>query len=136
MGTGQSGAKGNKLSSSFNEYYSVDGNDKYSEVVLGRWTPQTANTATFPRLSSQTNQNNFRTSTFWLYDNNYFTISRAQLTYEFDDVLVKNLGIDNFSMNISGTNLFEISKNRDIRQLRIGSNPLARTFTLGLRASF
>ena len=136
LGTGQSGAKGNKLSSSFNEYYSVDGNDKYSEVVLGRWTPQTANTATFPRLSSQTNQNNFRTSTFWLYDNNYFTISRAQLTYEFDDVLVKNLGIDNFSMNISGTNLFEISKNRDIRQLRIGSNPLARTFTLGLRASF
>ena len=71
-----------------------------------------------------------------MYDNNYFTISRAQLTYEFDDVLVKNLGIDNFSMNISGTNLFEISKNRDIRQLRIGSNPLARTFTLGLRASF
>lgn len=136
LGTGQSGAKGNKLSSSFNDYFSVDGNDKYSEIVLGRWTPQTASTATFPRLSSQTNQNNFRTSNFWLYDNNYFTISRAQLTYEFDDVLVKNLGVDNFSMNISGTNLFEVSKNRNVRQLRVGSNPLARTFTVGLRASF
>ena len=59
LGVGQSGAHGDKLSNSFNEYYSVDGNDKYSEVVLGRWTPETASTATFPRLSSQTNQNNF-----------------------------------------------------------------------------
>lgn len=136
LGTGQSGAMGNKLNNNFNEYYSVDGNDKYSEVVLGRWTPATANTATFPRLSSVTNQNNFRNSSFWLYKNNFFNISRAQLTYQFKDALMDNLGIEDLSMNISGTNLIEISENRDIRQLRIGSNPLARTFTLGLRASF
>ena len=136
LGTGQSGAMGNKLSSGFNQYYSVDGNDKYSEVVLGRWTPATANTATYPRLSSVTNQNNFRNSTFWLYSNNFFNISRAQLTYQFTDVLCDKLGMENFSMNISGTNLLEISENRNIRQLRIGSNPLTRTFTLGLRASF
>jgi len=136
LGTGQSGAMGNKLNSNFNEYYSVDGNDKYSEVVLGRWTPATANTATFPRLSSVTNQNNFRNSSFWLYKNNFFNISRAQLTYQFTEALIDNLGIENLSMNISGTNLIEISENRDIRQLRIGSDPLARTFTLGIRASF
>ncbi|MEN8965595.1 MAG: SusC/RagA family TonB-linked outer membrane protein [Polaribacter sp.] len=136
LGTGQSGAMGNKLNNNFNEYYSVDGNDKYSEVVLGRWTPATANTATFPRLSSVTNQNNFRNSSFWLYKNNFFNISRAQLTYQFTETLVDDLGIEDLSMNISGTNLIEISENRDIRQLRIGSNPLARTFTLGLRASF
>jgi len=104
--------------------------------VLGRWTPATANTATFPRLSSVTNQNNFRNSSFWLYKNNFFNISRAQLTYQFTETLVDDLGIEDLSMNISGTNLIEISENRDIRQLRIGSNPLARTFTLGLRASF
>ncbi|WP_435414335.1 SusC/RagA family TonB-linked outer membrane protein [Polaribacter aestuariivivens] len=136
LGTGQSGAMGNKLNNNFNEYYSVDGNDKYSEVVIGRWTPATANTATFPRLSSVTNQNNFRTSTFWLYKNNFFNISRAQFTYRFTDAICDNLGLEDFSMNISGTNLFEISDNRNIRQLRIGSDPLARTFTLGLRASF
>lgn len=136
LGVGQSGADGNKLNSSFNEYYSVDGNDKYSEVVLGRWTPQTANTATFPRLSSQTNQNNFRQSTFWLFDTSYFNINRAQLTYEFEDAFCKDLGMDNFSLNLSGTNLFEIGKNKDIRRLRIGSTPLSRSFTLGIRASF
>lgn len=136
LGIGQSGANGNKLSSSYNDYYSVDGNDKYSEVVLGRWTPETASSATYPRLSSQTNQNNFRQSTFWLFDTSYFSINRAQLTYEFEDSYCKNLGIEDLSLNISGTNLFEIGKNRNVRQLRIGTTPLARTFTFGIRASF
>ncbi|WP_282135186.1 SusC/RagA family TonB-linked outer membrane protein [Seonamhaeicola maritimus] len=136
LGTGQTGADGNKLSSSFNNYYGVNGNDKYSEVVLGRWTPATANTATFPRLSSQTNQNNFRPSTFWMYDNSYFNINRAQLTFEFDDNLCNKLGMEDLSLNLQGTNLLQIAENKDIRQLRIGSTPLTRAFTLGVRASF
>ena len=136
LATGQTGAEGNKLNNSFNEYYSVDGNDKYSEVVLGRWTPATASTATYPRLSSQTNQNNFRTSTFWLYDNSYLNINRAQLTYEFQEAFCNQLGIEDFSINLSGTNLFEIGENKDIRQLRIGTTPLSRVYTLGLRMSF
>lgn len=136
LGTGQSGALGNKLNNNFNNYYAVNGNVKYSEVVRGRWTPATANTATFPRLSTQTNQNNFRQSTFWLYDNSYFTINRAQLTFEFDKNVCKHLGVQDFSLNLSGTNLLEISENRDVRQLRIGSNPLERAIILGLRMSF
>ena len=136
LGTGQSGADGNKLNDSFNDYYGVNGNDKYSEVVLGRWTPETANTATFPRLSSLENQNNFRDSSFWIYDNSFFNINRAQLTYEFSDGLCEKIGMDGFSINLQGTNLLEISKNKDIRQLRIGSAPLTRSYTLGIRAAF
>ncbi len=136
LGTGQTGAHGNKLSGNFNQYYAVDGQDKYSEVVLGRWTPETADTATFPRLSSRTNQNNFRTSTFWLFDTSFFRINRAQITYEFQDAFCNKLGIEDFSVNLSGTNLFEIGKNKDVRQLRIGTAPLSRAYTLGLRMSF
>uniref|UniRef100_UPI003F4A9623 hypothetical protein n=1 Tax=Cellulophaga baltica TaxID=76594 RepID=UPI003F4A9623 len=84
----------------------------------------------------QTNQNNFRQSTFWLFDTSYFSINRAQLTYEFEDAFCKELGIKDLSINLSGTNLFEIGKNKDVRQLRIGSAPLTRSFTLGIRTSF
>tara|TARA_R110002051_G_scaffold95649_1_gene165610 strand:- start:56937 stop:60044 length:3108 start_codon:yes stop_codon:yes gene_type:complete len=136
LGTGQTGGSGNKLSNNFENYYGVNGTDKYSEVVLGRWTPSTANTATFPRLSAQTNQNNFRTSTFWMYDNSFFTINRAQLTFEFDENLCKNLGIKDFSLNISGTNLLEIAENRNINQLNIGGTPQTRTYTFGVRVAF
>ena len=136
LGTGQTAGIGNKLSGTFNNYYAPNGNDKYSEVVLGRWTPQTANTATFPRLSALDNQNNFRTSSFWLYDNSFFRINRAQLTYEFNDSLCEKIGIEDFSLNLQGTNLFEIAENKDIRQLSIGGNPQAKTYTLGIRMSF
>ncbi|TBN03676.1 SusC/RagA family TonB-linked outer membrane protein [Hyunsoonleella flava] len=136
LGTGQTGALGNKLSGNFNNYYAPNGNDKYSEVVLGRWTPQTANTATFPRLTSGDNQNNFRTSSFWLYDTSFFRINRAQVTYEFADTLCDKIGVEDFSLNFQGTNLLEVAENRDIRQLNIGGNPQARTYTLGIRMSF
>ena len=132
LGTGQTGAQA--LTS--NSYYQVNGTDKYSEVILGRWTPDTANSATFPRLSSQTNQNNFRPSTFWMYDNSYFSINRAQLTYELNEELCDEIGVDGLSVNLAGTNLLEISENRDIRQLRIGTTPMTRSYTVGLRMSF
>jgi TonB-linked SusC/RagA family outer membrane protein len=135
LGTAQTGATGNKLTG-FGQYFSVDGNDKYSEVVLGRWTPETANTATFPRLSSRNNQNNFRSSSFWLYDNSFFRLNRAQLTYEFTDTICEILGVQDFSFNVQGTNIFEISKNRDIRQLNVGSLNQFRTYTFGVRLSF
>ena len=135
LGTGQTGSLGNKLTG-FSNYYSPNGNDKYSEAVLGRWTPETANTATFPRLSSQSNQNNFKTSTFWLYDNSFFQVNRAQLTYEFPNALCDKLGIKDFSVNVQGTNLLQVAENKDIRQLNVGTSPQARTYTLGVRVSF
>ncbi|TWO34592.1 SusC/RagA family TonB-linked outer membrane protein [Seonamhaeicola sediminis] len=135
LGTGQTGALANKLTG-FNNYFSPNGNDKYSEEVLGRWTPQTANTATFPRLSAVDNQNNFQTSSFWLYDNSFFRINRAQLTYEFTDALCNKIGVQDFSLNLQGTNLLEVAENRRIRQLNVGTGPQARSYTLGIRMSF
>jgi TonB-linked SusC/RagA family outer membrane protein len=132
LGIGQFGGEANRN----NDYYWVDGNDKYSEIVLDRWTPETANTASYPRLSAGTNNNNFRTSTFWMYDNSYFEVKRAQLTYEFSDKVCQKLKMKNLSVNVAGSNLIELSKNSDIRQLNIGGNPQYRYFTLGLRTSF
>ena len=136
LGTGQTGASGNKLSSNFNNYYGVNATHKYSETVLGRWTPATASTATFPRLSAQTNQNNFRPSSFWMYDNSFFRINRAQLTFEFDENVCENIGVKDLSFNLSGTNLLEISKNKDINQLNVGGTPRTRAYTFGVRVSF
>lgn len=132
LGTGQFGGEANMSG----DYYWVDGNDKYSEIVTDRWTPETANTATYPRLSAGTNNNNFRNSTFWMYDNSYFKVKRAQITYEFSDKVCQKLKMKNLSINAAGSNILEVSKNRDIRQLNIGGNPQYRYYTIGLRTSF
>lgn len=131
LGRGRFGADGMRNG----DYYWVDGDTKYSEVVLGRWTPETAETATYPRLSSKANSNNFRNSTFWLYDKSYFDIDRVQLTYEFNERICSSLGLENLSINISGTNLVKFAPHREYLELNVGGNPQFRSFMIGLRTS-
>ncbi len=119
-----------------NDYYRIDGNDKYSEVALDRWTPETAATAKYPRLSSISNTNNYRLSSFWLYDNSYFDIERIQLTYELSEKTCRKLKMKALSVNIAGANVFRFSKNKEYQQLNIGSAPQYRYYTIGLRTSF
>ena len=120
----------------YDNYYWVDGNDKYSEVVLDRWTPETAGTATYPRLSSINNTHNFQSSTFWMYDNSYFDIRRVQLTYELGENICRKLKMEALSVNIAGVNLLRIAENKEYQQLNIGYEPQFRYYTIGLRTSF
>lgn len=125
LGTGQIGQN----RSYTNSYYWVYGTRKYSEVVLDRWTPATAATATYPRLTSQTSGNNFKTSTFWMEKYNYFSLQTAQLNYTLP---IKIAGITNARIFARGGNLLLISKVKEKAQLNIGTAPQMRNLTFGL----
>jgi len=131
-GTGSTGSDG-MLS---DNYYWVDGNDKYSAFVLNRWTPATAATATFPRLSSLANTNNYQSSTFWLYKANYFTLDRLQLTYEVPEKIATILKMRNLIFYADASNLLTISKYKIYRELNIGTEPYYRSFSLGVKTMF
>ena len=132
IGEGRSGAQ-NFMS---NNYYWVDGNKKYSEVVKNAWTPATAETATFPALSSQTNSNNYRTSSYWLYNNDYFQIRKIQLTFNMPDRISKAMNMKKLDLFVDASNVFQFAKNLKIRDLNIGGEPYYRTFSMGLKANF
>jgi len=93
-----------------NNYYWVYGNRKYSVVALNRWTPATAATATYPRLTTSSGSNNFRNSTYWLYSDNYFTLNRVQLTYHLPAMKFWK-GIQ---LYVRGNNLFTISETKKL----------------------
>lgn len=132
LGEGRSG------SDAFREgnYYWVDGNNKYSEVVLGSWTPETKNTATFPRLSAETDNNNFRRSSYWLYSNDYFNIRKVQLTYNVPEVVANTVFMKSLQVFVDATDVYQFAKNREIREVRVGGEPYSRTFSLGVKANF
>jgi hypothetical protein len=117
-------------------YFWVQGNDRYSEEVLGRWTPSTASTATYPRLSAGNSPNNFRNSTYWLYDNSYFSLSRVQLSYDLPGTLTSRWSVKNIGLYVRAMNLAMIGKNTDRQQLRIGWEPDYRSYAVGARLSF
>jgi TonB-linked SusC/RagA family outer membrane protein len=117
-------------------YYWVDGDDKYSAIVRDRWTEETKMTATYPRLSSSANTNNFRNSTFWLYSTDRFVLDRLQLTYDLNPALARKMKMQNLGFFVDGTRLVTISKNRDIMELNVGGEPYYRSYSVGVRAVF
>ncbi len=127
LGTGQTGSD-----RYFNNaYYWIYADRKYSEVVWDRWTPATAETATYPRLTTLGNPNNFRNSTFWLYENKWFTLHTLQLTY----LLPKISRIEDARIFLRANNILTISKIKDKTQLNIGSPPQVRVASIGLNIS-
>ena len=131
-GTGSVGTYGMKD----NLYYWVYGDRKYSKVVLNRWTPETAATATYPRLTTLDGSNNFRSSDFWMYRANRFDLAKIQLTYDFPLQMLKKSFVRELGIYVSGENLLTLSKERKHMEMNIGSTPQCRFFNLGVKASF
>ena len=113
-------------------YYWIYGDEKYSSVVLNRWTPETASTATYPRLTTTNGSNNFRNSTYWLYSDNYFNLTRAQLTY----TIPPKLFWKDLQVYVRGENLLTVSPTRKMQELNVGQAPQMTNYMVGLVGSF
>ncbi|PRY96683.1 TonB-linked SusC/RagA family outer membrane protein [Marinilabilia salmonicolor] len=132
LGTGYFGAYAMKDDS----YHWVYGDRKYSEVVRGRWTPETNGSATFPRLTTESGSNNFRNSDFWLYSTDRFNIAKVQITYDLPKSVLQNIFFKEFSAYIGGSNLLTISPEQEILEREITEAPQTRFYNIGVKAVF
>jgi len=132
MGTGSTGA----IAFKNNSYYWVKGSSKYSNVVWGRWTEETKDEATYPRLTTKDNTNNFQNSTFWMYKTNRFDLNKVQITYDLGRNILKKSFVHALSVYISGESLLTISRERKLMETNVGKAPQCRFFNLGVKASF
>ena len=131
LGNGQFGGYGMKN----NSYYYMSGDAKYSVNVLGRWTPETAETATHPRLTSLSSANNGAASTFWMYSTDRFNLRKVQLTYEFPEDMFKGKWVKALSIYVNGNDLLTISKNRKLMETSVGYAPQTRFYNLGVKVT-
>jgi hypothetical protein len=99
---------------------------------LGRWTPQTASTATYPRLSIGDNTNNHVNSTFWLQSADFLRLKTLELGYSFRGKLLSKANIRSIRAFVSGFNLLTFSgQDRfDPETLSYGY-PIQRIFNAG-----
>jgi len=140
VGTGYFGGHGLKNdwnnetnANDLNYYWSGRSDRKYSEVVRGRWTEDTKDIATYPRLTTTNGDNSFRNSDFWLYKTDRFDLRMVQLTY---DVPVRAGALKDLSVYLGGYNLLTLSKERKHMEMSVGSAPNTRFYNLGVKATF
>lgn len=132
LGIARTGAHAIKSSN----YFWVNAEDKYSELVRDRWTEATKETASYPRLTTQSGSNNFRNSDFWLYSTNRFELARVQISYTFPRNIIGNGFVRELGVYVNGADLLTIAPNREILELNVGQAPQTRFFNLGIKAQF
>ena len=116
-------------------YYYMSGENKYSVNVRGHWTPETADVATHPRLTTLSSANNAAASTFWLVSTDRFNLRKVQLTYDFPKEILKSKYVKALSIYLSGNDLLTISKNRKMWETNVGYAPQTRFYNLGVKVT-
>ena len=130
LGNGNFGAKGMMNGG----YYFMSGESKYSVNARNRWTPETADIATHPRLTTLPTANG-EASTFWLYSTDRFNLRKVQLTYDFPKEMFDGKIVKALSIYLNGNDLLTFSKHRKMMETSVGYAPQTRFYNLGVKVT-
>lgn len=72
------------------------------------WSEETKDSATVPRLTSQSNSNNYRASSLWLQSASYFKLRNLEVYYDLPESCLKSIGLNSARVFLRGNNLFSI----------------------------
>ena len=118
-----------------------EGQVLYQYMADGRWTPETAATAVYPRLSisSSTNQ---ETSSVWLKDASYIKLKNLTIGYNItQQKILKAIGASKLTVQFTGYNLLTFDKLKVFDpegELTRDTNtyPIMKIFSLGVNVTF
>jgi len=124
----------------------LSANQMYTNM-LGRWTPDNADHATWPALQPAVGGNfmSYSTNDFLLTDASYVKIRNAQLSYQLSNNFAHKVGVNGVRVYLSGQNLHTWTKilymdpeniGRSAPQGAIYVIPNNRIFNLGLNVEF
>lgn len=112
-------------------------NGNISKTFLDRettWTSENASHATMPRLTTQSNANNYRDNSLWYRDGSFLKLRNLYLAYTFPKSLLR---FANLKVYLQGTNLFSLDNLgfADPEQL-YAAYPSTRSYWLGVKFDF
>lgn len=100
---------------------------------LGRWTPATAATATYPRLTIGGNPNTQAASSFLLKDGDYIRLKNAELGYTLSKKLSNKIGLTSARVFVNGYNLLTSAAfDRVDPETSISGYPAQRVINAGI----
>ena len=122
-----------------NSYYWMREDQKYSTFVKNYFNPSTGE-GKFPRLTTQQNQNNYRSSSLWMRSGNFFKLRDAMLSYSLPQNITNKMTLKQVKLFVRGSNLFTISSIKDLDPEYIDAGvtgyPFFRSFTGGSNVVF
>jgi len=143
------GVEGRDVNIANSAYYKIrafDGNTNTAyKIAEGRWAyyPEqgidTRTTATFPRLTTGSNQNNYQPSTFWMKNGNFLRLRNIEIGYTLPQHLLDQLRLASTRLFVNGMNLFTFSsllKDYDLDPETLSGHPGVKSYNIGISIDF
>ena len=115
------------------------------DIAKGAWAyyPEqnidTRATATYPRLTTQNNKNNYQNSSFWMKSNDFLRIQNIELGYDFSKKVLRHSGFSKLRLYVNAVNPVTWSnllKNYDMDPESMYGYPALKSFNVGITATF
>ncbi|MBB2151680.1 SusC/RagA family TonB-linked outer membrane protein [Pedobacter gandavensis] len=107
------------------------------EQHLNRWTPETASTASYPRLSVGPNINNNVGSSYWIQKANFLRLKNAEIAYKLQGSFLEKIKVKQVRLFVNGANLLTFSKIKRFDPEGLSLDyPLQRMINGGLTVKF
>ena len=108
------------------------------EQITGRWTPETANTATYPRLTADANHNyNKASSSFWVRNGSYVRLKNLNIAYNLPYAWMHRVRLANVKVSANAQNLFTHAAYDFVDpEVGVGAYPIQRVLNTGINIKF
>lgn len=96
-------------------------------------------TATYPRLTTVANNNNYTTSSFWIKNGDFLRLRNAELGYNFNKQVLSRVKLQKLRLFVNAINPFTWSKLKDEYNIDpefTSGYPTIKSYTVGLLATF
>ena len=118
-------------------YQPLVSNGTISNTFLSRevtWAPGREEYATMPRLTTQENNNNYRSNSLWYRDGSFIKLRNLGLSYNIPRSFMK---FTDATVSLTGTNLFSLDNIGFADPEQLGAYyPSTRTFWVGIKFNF
>jgi len=108
--------------------------------ALQAWTPETSETAIYPRLSISNNSNNQQYSDFWMRDGSFIRLKTLEVGYNIPNAVLKHIGINKTRLYVNGYNLLTFDKVKEFdpenTEAAFSRYPYKRIITIGVNVTF
>lgn len=117
-------------------------NTNAPKMAEGRWAYypdqgiDTRATATYPRLSTESNGNNYTQSTFWMKNGNYLRLKNLEIGYTIPSKISQKIHMGACRFFAGGSNLLTVDKITDYDPELIGGYPLMKNYYVGINVGF
>ncbi|MEX0928894.1 MAG: SusC/RagA family TonB-linked outer membrane protein, partial [Balneolales bacterium] len=104
--------------------------------ALDRWTPENSANASYPRLTTLPNENNYRPSDFWTQSGDVLRLRNVEIGYTIPQALASQVQISNARIFFRGSNLFAWDKIESADPENINGYPVLKSYNMGVSLQF